>query len=62
MLSTGQLIFAALFFIGFIVLTIISYKKDKTVHQKQFKGSKWILIGLLLFILLLFILKKVLDF
>lgn len=62
MLSTSQLIFAALFFIGFVILTILSYKKDKTVHQKQFKGSKWILIGLLLFVFLLFILKKTLDF
>ncbi len=62
MLSTGQLIFAIFFFIGFVILTLISYKKDKTTHKKQYKGSIWVLLGFILFILTLFLLKNRLDF
>ncbi len=62
MLSSGQLIFAILFFIGFVIITAVSYKKDKKLHKKQYKGSKWILVGILLFVAVLFFLKKFLDF
>ncbi len=62
MLSNGQLIFALLFFIGFVILTVLSYKKDKQLHKKQYKGSKWILAGIILFVVILFLLKIVLGF
>lgn len=53
MFSTGQLIFAICFVIVFVTIMIFSYKKDKKLHKKQFKGSFWILIGFVFFILLL---------
>ncbi len=62
MLSNGQLIFSLLFFIGFVILTVLSYKKDKQLHKKQYKGSKWILAGIILFVVILFLLKIVLGF
>ncbi|MDA0677876.1 MAG: hypothetical protein O3B34_01475 [Bacteroidetes bacterium] len=60
MFSTGQLIFAGLFFVGFVSLTILSYRKDKSVHQKQFKGSLWVLFFFILFVAVLTFLKYLL--
>jgi hypothetical protein len=57
MFSKGQLIFAALFFVSFVIAISYSYRKDILVHQKTYKGSYKILIGFIVFILLLFIIK-----
>ncbi len=57
MFSTGQLIFAALFFVAFVAIMIFSYKKDTNTHQYFYKGSYKVLIGFLLFIVVLFIIK-----
>jgi hypothetical membrane protein len=53
MFSSGQLIFALFFVIAFIIVMIISYRKDKQLNRKYFKGSKWILLGFVIFILIL---------
>ncbi len=50
MFTTGQLIFAGLFVVGFITLLYFSYRGDKKLHKKQYKGTFWILIGFLAFI------------
>jgi len=42
MFSSGQLIFAGLFVIVFVAVIIFSYKKDKKLHLKNYKGVKWI--------------------
>ncbi|AXT53245.1 hypothetical protein D1818_21330 [Aquimarina sp. BL5] len=57
MFSTGQLIFAGCFVVAFIILMIFSYRKDLKLHRKYYKGSIFILIGFIIFILLLFVLK-----
>lgn len=57
MFSTGQWIFAGCFVVAFVVLMIISYRKDLKLHRKYYKGSIFILIGFIIFILLLFALK-----
>ncbi|WP_298543809.1 hypothetical protein [uncultured Aquimarina sp.] len=57
MFSTGQLIFAGCFVVAFIILMIFSYRKDLKLHRKYYKGSIFILIGFIIFILLLFALK-----
>ncbi|TDN87231.1 hypothetical protein DET49_11392 [Salegentibacter sp. 24] len=61
MFSTGQLVFAGLFLITFIIIIVISYKKDTLLHKRQYKGSIWVLLAFLAFIGLLFILKGVLN-
>ena len=61
MFSTGQLIFAACFIVAFIVLMIFSYRKDIKLHRKYYKGSLYILIGFIIFIILLFALKTYLK-
>ncbi|UII78829.1 hypothetical protein LV704_14330 [Flagellimonas sp. CMM7] len=57
MFSTGQLIFAALFFIVFVVVIALSYRKDKTMHKKNYKGVKWVLISFIIFVIILFLIK-----
>jgi len=61
MFSTGQLIFAGLFLISFIIIMIFSYKKDIKLHNKYYKGSLYVLIGFIAFILLLFLIKTKLN-
>lgn len=61
MFSTGQLIFAGLFVIAFIIIMIFSYRKDIRLHKKYYKGSSYVLIGFIIFILLLFLIKSRLN-
>ncbi|MDR9456777.1 MAG: hypothetical protein RI572_05140 [Salegentibacter sp.] len=58
MFSTGQLVFAALFLIAFVAIIIFSYRKDTKLHKKYYKGSIYVLIGFIAFIILLFFLKS----
>nr|WP_247653623.1 hypothetical protein [Flavobacterium sp. CS20] len=57
MFSTGQWIFALFFVVAFVVLMLFSYKKDKVLHKKYYKGSFYILLGFLDFVLILFLMK-----
>lgn len=61
MFSTGQLIFAGFFVVAFVIVMIFSYRKDKRLHKKYYKGSFYVLIGFLLFIALLFLIKTQLN-
>lgn len=61
MLSTGQWIFAGLFFVAFVIFVTYSYRKDLKLHRKQYKGSRWILLGFIGFVLLLFLIKQLLK-
>lgn len=60
MFSTGQLIFALLFAIGFITIISLAYRKDKALHQRYFKGASWVLVAFIAFVALLSILKSLL--
>ncbi|MBC5839576.1 hypothetical protein [Flavobacterium muglaense] len=57
MFSQGQLVFAALFFISFVITMIIAYRKDLKLHQVYYKGNYKILIGFIAFIAILFVIK-----
>lgn len=61
MFSTGQLIFAALFFLTFVIVIIYSYRKDLALHKKYYKGSLFVLVGFIVFILILFAIKAYLK-
>lgn len=58
MFTTGQLIFAAFFFIAFVAAMIYSYRKDIALHKKYYNGSLYVLAGFIIFILLLFLVKE----
>ena len=61
MFSTGQLVFAILFFIAFILVMVYSYRGDKKLHKKQYRGSIWVLFGFIVFILFLLAIKTYLK-
>jgi TctA family transporter len=58
MFTTGQLIFAIVAIIIFVIVLFLSYRGDKKLHKKQYKGSLWILVGFLIFLGLLFLMKS----
>ncbi len=61
MFSTGQLIFAVLFALGFLIIIIAAYRRDRSLHRKNFKGVKWIILAFAAFIIFLFLIKYVLK-
>lgn len=61
MFTTGQIVFAVLFFIVFVIIMVYSYRGDKKLHKKQYKGSLWILVGFIAFIVFLLLVKTYLK-
>ncbi|WP_189603331.1 hypothetical protein [Salinimicrobium marinum] len=61
MFSTGQLIFAGIFLIVFILVMIYTYRKDLKLHRKYYRGTLYILLGFIMFIGLLFVIKMYLN-
>ena len=61
MFSIGQLLFILFFVIAFIAVMIFSYRKDAKLHKREYKGSKWVLISFLGFVVILFTIKSILK-
>ena len=61
MFSKGQVIFAVLFAVTFIFVIIRSYRKDRNLHQKNYKGVRWVGLAFLTFIIMLFVIKYLLK-
>jgi len=61
MISTGQLVFAICFFVAFVIIIAISYRKDKKLHKKYYKGNIWVLVGFIVFFLILLAAKFLLK-
>lgn len=61
MFSSGQLVFGALFAIVFITIIVFTYRKDLKLHQKNYKGTKWVAFSFLIFLTSLFIIKFLLK-
>ena len=57
MFTSGQLLFAAIFVIVFIIAMIYVYRKDIALHRLHYQGSFKVLIGFIIFILMLFVIK-----
>ncbi|OBX24563.1 hypothetical protein LX77_03475 [Gelidibacter algens] len=53
MFTNGQLIFGILFAVVFAIVIIYSYRKDLKLHRKYYKGSIWVLIAFISFILMI---------
>ncbi len=60
MFTPGQIVFALLFILVFVLVMVRMYRKDRPWLQKQYKGSGWVLVLFLLFIALLLFLKYIL--
>jgi cytochrome bd-type quinol oxidase subunit 1 len=61
MFSTGQWIFAFIFVVAFVIMMIFSYRKDKKLHKTYYKGSFWVLVGFIAFVLILMAIKTYLK-
>ncbi|HMB65093.1 MAG TPA: hypothetical protein VKN36_18585 [Eudoraea sp.] len=61
MFSSGQLLFATLFVLVFIIVIILTYKKDKKLHRRNYKGVQWIGLFFVAFIIILFVIKYLLK-
>nr|WP_239000353.1 hypothetical protein [Hyunsoonleella ulvae] len=57
MFSKGQIIFGIIFFIVFAIIIGFTYRKDLKLHKRFYKGSIWILIAFIAFILLISAIK-----
>jgi hypothetical protein len=53
MFSKGQIIFGILFAITFIIILIYAYKKDFEIRKRYYKGSFWVLIAFIAFLLMI---------
>ncbi|MCX7547087.1 hypothetical protein OS188_03880 [Xanthomarina sp. F1114] len=51
MFTKGQLVFGVLFAIVFIIAIFYTYRKDLKLHKRYYKGSVWILVAFIAFIL-----------
>ena len=61
MFSQGQLVFAILFAVSFIIIIFFSYRKDRSIHLKQYRGSLWVLLGFIIFMAILLFVKYLLT-
>lgn len=59
MFSNGQITFGILFAIAFTVILFFAYSKDKALHKKYYKGSIWVLVGFIAFLLMIVAIKFV---
>jgi len=57
MFSPGQIVFALLFILVFVLVMIRMYRKDRQWLGKQYQGTGWILVVFIGFIALLLLLK-----
>ncbi|WP_115462542.1 hypothetical protein [Winogradskyella aurantiaca] len=57
MFSKGQLIFAILFFIAFVIVITYTYRRDLKLHKRYYKGTVWVLIAFISFIALIATIK-----
>lgn len=57
MFSKGQIIFGVLFFIVFAIIIGFMYRKDLKLHKRFYKGSSWMLLAFISFILFIVAIK-----
>lgn len=57
MFTKGQWVFGILFAIAFIIAIFYTYRKDLKLHKKYYKGSVWILVAFISFILFIVSIK-----
>jgi short subunit fatty acids transporter len=61
MFSKGQIIFGILFAIAFIIVLIFAYRKDLEIRKRYYKGSFWVLLAFIAFLLLIVGIKSFLG-
>lgn len=62
MFTTGRILFAVSFAVIFIIVMILSFRKDKTVNSVHYPNVSKIVLGILLILLLLYLIVKARKF
>jgi|TARA_B100000424_G_scaffold72467_1_gene53767 hypothetical protein len=57
MFSKGQIVFAIVFAISFVIIVTIAYRKDSKIHKKYYRGNLWVLLAFVSFIGLIAMIK-----
>lgn len=57
MFTKGQWLFGILFALAFILVMIFAYRKDLNLHKRYYKGTIWILLAFISFILMIVAVK-----
>ena len=57
MFTKGQWLFGILFALTFILVLIFAYRKDLNLHKRYYKGTIWILLAFIAFILMIVTVK-----
>ncbi len=57
MFSSGQIIFGGLFAFAFIAVLIYAYRKDLALHRKYYRGTIWVLLAFICFVLFIVSIK-----
>ena len=58
MFTTGRIVFALLFFLGFVLLMFYAYRKDLKINRTHFPKAWKILLVIALIVSLLFFIVK----
>jgi hypothetical protein len=53
MFSKGQIVFGILFAIAFAIILFFAYRKDLEIRKRYYKGSFWVLIAFIAFLLMI---------
>ena len=61
MFSKEQIIFGILFVIAFTIALVYAYRKDLNLHKRYYKGSIWVLVAFIAFLLFIVAIKFVLT-
>lgn len=57
MFTKGQWLFGILFALTFILVLVYAYRKDLKLHKRYYKGTIWILLAFISFILMIVAVK-----
>jgi Mn2+/Fe2+ NRAMP family transporter len=61
MFSKGQIVFGILFAIAFIIVLFFTYRKDAKIHKRYYRGTVWVLIGFISFLIMIAAIKFLLG-
>lgn len=59
-ITTGHWIFAGIFFVGFVIFLIWSYRKDLKLHKLHYNNSFYVLAGIILILFIFYVFKRLL--
>lgn len=60
--TTGHWIFAGIFVLVFIAFLIRSYRKDLKLHKIHYRGTYYVMAGIIVTLFLFYVMKQMLEY